>query len=82
MAQSELTAAERKARRSNWVIRKFDSHEDLRRQQIRDWQEKSGAERREAAWELVEEYWVGSQGKTTDELRLQRTVARLLREEG
>lgn len=66
--------------RSHWVIRKFGSHEELRRQQIRDWQDLSGAERRKAAWELVVDYWVGMKGMHPDELRLQRSVTRLSRE--
>lgn len=61
------------------MIRKFDSFDDLRRQQVIDWQALSGAERRKAAWELVTDYWVGMKGMNPDELRLQRTVTKLTR---
>jgi hypothetical protein len=65
--------------RSHWTIRKFQSHEELRRQQVKDWQALSGAKRREAAWELVVDYWVGMKGLHPDELRLQRSVTKLTR---
>ncbi len=65
--------------RSHWTIRKFSSHEELRCQQVRDWQAMSGKRRREAAWELVVDYWVGMKGKHPDELRLQRSVAHIVR---
>lgn len=65
--------------RSHWKIRKFESFDDMRRQQIADWQALSGAERRKAAWELVTDYWVGMKGKHPDELRLQRSVTTLKR---
>jgi hypothetical protein len=32
--------------RSHWTIRKFHSHEELRCQQVKDWQALSGAKRR------------------------------------
>ena len=38
--------------RSHWTIRKFGSHEEMRCQQVKDWQALSGAARRQAAWEL------------------------------
>jgi len=65
--------------RSHWTIRKFSSFEEQRRQQVRDWQAVSGAERRKAAWELVEDYWIGKKGKHPDELRLQRSVTNIRR---
>lgn len=65
--------------RSHWTIRKFSSFEEQRRQQVRDWQAVSGAERRKAAWELVVDYWVRIKGKNADELRLQRSVTNLRR---
>ncbi len=64
--------------RSHWTIRKFHSHEELRCQQVRDWQALSGAKRREAAWELVVDYWVGMKGMHPDELRLQRSVTQVI----
>lgn len=68
--------------RSHWTIRKFSSFEEQRRQQVRDWQAVSGAERRQAAWELVVDYWVGKKGANPDELRLQRSVTQLRRRGG
>lgn len=65
--------------RSHWTIRKYGSHEELRCQQVKDWQALSGAERRKAAWELVVDYWVGTKGAHPDELRLQRSVTHLSR---
>ena len=65
--------------RSHWRVRKFTSFEEQRTQQVRDWQALSGAERRQAAWELVFDYWVGMKGMHPDELRLQRTVTKLTR---
>jgi hypothetical protein len=65
--------------RSHWKIRKFDSFEEQRTQQVRDWQALSGADRRKAAWELVYDYWVGMKGMHPDELRLQRSVTKLTR---
>ena len=65
--------------RSHWKIRKFSSHEELRCQQVKDWQALSGADRRKAAWELVVDYWVGMKGMHPDELRLQRSVTKLTR---
>lgn len=50
----------------------------MRRTQVREWQQKSGAERRAAAWELVVEYWA-NQGVSEDELRLQRTITSFTR---
>lgn len=60
--------------RSHWVIKKFDNHEDLRAFGIQEWQKLSGAARRKAAWELVEDYWINKKGKTADELRLRRVI--------
>jgi hypothetical protein len=60
--------------RSHWVVKKFTSHEDLRAFGIKEWQKLSGAARRKAAWELVEDYWVNKKGKHPDELRLQRVI--------
>ena len=65
--------------RSHWKLRKFNSHEELRCQQVKDWQAISGAARRQAAWELVVQYWVDMKGKSPDELRLQRSVTKLAR---
>ncbi|MEK7950950.1 hypothetical protein [Luteolibacter soli] len=76
----DLTAPEKD--RSHWVVRKFASFEEQRCQQVRDWQAVSGAERRKAAWDLVLDYWVGVKGMDPDELRLQKSITHLRREEG
>ncbi|NJM36731.1 MAG: hypothetical protein HC845_02010 [Akkermansiaceae bacterium] len=65
--------------RLHWKIRKFNSFEELRCQQVKDWQALSGAERRQAAWELVYDYWVGMEKMNPNELRLQRSVTKLTR---
>jgi len=51
--------------RSHWTIRKFSSFEEQRHEHTRQWQAVSGAERRKAAWEFVEDYWIGKKGKKT-----------------
>jgi hypothetical protein len=60
-------------------VKKFTSHEDLRAFGIKEWQKLSGATRRKAARELVEDYWVNKKGKHPDELRLQRVVTSIQR---
>jgi hypothetical protein len=40
---------ERAALRTDWSVRKFDNFEDMRRQQILDWQSRSPEERLAAA---------------------------------
>lgn len=65
--------------RSHWKIRKFESFEEMRAQQVKDWQALSGAERRKAAWELVYDYWVGMKGMHPDELRLKKTITSVRR---
>ncbi|MEX2578157.1 MAG: hypothetical protein WD342_03795 [Verrucomicrobiales bacterium] len=65
---------ERAAQRKDWPVRKFDSFDALRRQQIADWQACTPEERLAAAWDLARDYWMTVKGKSEDELRLQRTV--------
>lgn len=65
--------------RSHWIQKKFTSHEELRTWQVKEWQKLSGADRRKAAWELVEDYWVGMKGMKPDELRLQRVITNIQR---
>ncbi len=67
--------------RSNWEITFYDSPDEMRMSQVRAWQQRSGAERREAAWELVVDYWK-NKGKTENELRLQRTITSFKRAGG
>lgn len=69
--------SEVKKDRSNWTVKKFDSFDEMRNWQIQQWQNVSGAERRQAAWELVYDYWVGMKDMHPDELRLQRSVTKL-----
>ena len=65
---------QRALQRRDWQVRKFENHDEMRNQQIRDWQACSGAERRQAAWELARDFWVDIEGKSENELRLQRSV--------
>ena len=65
--------------RSHWTVKKFTSHEDLRAYGIKEWQKQSGAARRQAAWELVYDYWVGLKKMDPNELRLQRVVTGIQR---
>ncbi len=65
---------ERAEKRKDWKVRKFDSFDQMRHQQIADWQACTGEERRQAAWELARDYWVNIENKPENELRLQRSV--------
>lgn len=65
--------------RSNWIVKKFSSFEEQRNWQIAEWQSVSGAARRQAAWELVYDYWVNIKKIDPNELRLQRSVTKLTR---
>lgn len=59
--------------RKTWTVTRCDSFEDMRRVGIRNWQCRSAAERRQAAWELVVEAWQ-MQKRNPNELRLQRSA--------
>ncbi len=74
-----METATPKKDRSHWIVKKFTSHEELRTFGIKEWQKLSGADRRKAAWELAEDYWIRIKGKSPDELRLQRTVTSIRR---
>jgi hypothetical protein len=63
---------------SRWTVQKFTSYEDQRRWQVREWQQRGEAARLAAAWDLVVEAWQ-LQNRPPDELRLQRSVARIVR---
>jgi len=65
--------------RSHWVVKKFTSFDEQRNWQIQEWQKVSGAQRRQAAWELAYDYWVNIQNKNPDELRLQRSITNFRR---
>ncbi|MCP5538201.1 MAG: hypothetical protein H7A51_18460 [Akkermansiaceae bacterium] len=69
--------SEVKKDRSHWVVKKCSSFDEMRAFRIQQWQNVTGAERRQAAWELVYDYWVGMKKMHPDELRLQRTVTKL-----
>ena len=60
-------------------MKQFTSFDEQRKWQIEQWQKVSGAKRRQAAWELVYDYWVDMKKLHPDELRLQRTVTKLTR---
>ena len=68
--------------RSHWKVRKFTSFDEMRAQQIHDWQAAGAAARHKAAWELVTEYWIEHKKKHPDELRFQRSVTSFTRGEG
>ena len=65
--------------RSHWVVKKFTSFDEQRNWQIQEWQKVSGAQSRQAAWELAYDYWVNIQNKNPDELRLQRSITNFRR---
>ena len=65
--------------RADWPTRRCESFDDMRAYRIRQWQEAGCEARMKAAWELVVDYWVGYQGKDPNELRLQRSVTKLVR---
>jgi hypothetical protein len=79
ISRIEASVIQPRKDRFHWQIRKFNSHEELRCQQVKDWQALSGADRRKAAWELVYDYWVGMKGMQPDELRLQRFITNFTR---
>lgn len=64
--------------RSDWVVKKCSSFEEMRTHQVRQWQKEPFMKRLDAAWELVEEAWE-IKNRNPDELRLQRTVATVVR---
>jgi len=65
--------------RSHWPQAKLKSLDEVRSYRIKQWQDAGCAARLQAAWELVEDYWVGMKGMKPDELRLQRSVTNLRR---
>ena len=66
--------------RSQWIIRKCDSHEAMELQHVEDWQKVSAAERMKAAWDMVVEAWT-LKNRDLDELRFQR-IARCIKRGG
>jgi hypothetical protein len=74
-----MEASPPKKDRSHWVVKKFTSFDEQRTWQVKEWQKRSGADRRKAAWELVYDYWVGMKGMKPDELRLQRIITNVQR---
>lgn len=61
------------AMRKGWTVTRCESFEDMRRVGILNWQRRSAAERRQAAWEIVVEAWQ-MQKRDPNELRLQRSA--------
>lgn len=64
--------------RSHWTIRRYDSHESMRRDQVRRWQQLPASARAEAVWGMVVEH-SHQQGIPEHELRLQRAVTSVRR---
>jgi len=67
--------------RSDWIIRKCDSFEEMERNHVRDWQALSGAERMQAAWDMVVEAWELKKWDPS-ELEFQRVIRCIKRGEG
>ncbi|MAS96391.1 MAG: hypothetical protein CMO55_24645 [Verrucomicrobiales bacterium] len=65
---------EKRKNRNHWVVGKFESLDDMRKQHVTNWQAVSGAERRRAAWELAVHYWVVEEGRPEEDLQLQKDV--------
>ena len=59
--------------RSDWVIRKCDSFEEMERLHVQGWQAVSGSERAKAAWQMVLDAWEIKK-RDPNELRFQRVV--------
>lgn len=64
--------------RSDWVIKKCSSFEEMRTHRIQQWQERPFIERLDAAWEIIEDAWKIKQ-KDPNELRLQRSITTVVR---
>lgn len=64
--------------RSQWTIRKFTSHESMRREQIRQWQQLPASARADAVWQMVIVH-SRQQGISEHELRLQRSITSVRR---
>lgn len=64
------------ARSGGWHVVKCRDLDDMRKQNILHWQRAGGAAIRQAAWELVQEWWL-AQNKDPDELRFQRLAPRV-----
>jgi hypothetical protein len=62
--------------REGWYAVRCHDLEDMRRQNIAYWQRAGGAAIRQAAWELVQDWWEMKK-KDPDELRFQRVAPSL-----
>jgi hypothetical protein len=62
--------------REGWYAVRCHDLEDMRRQNIAYWQRAGGAAIRQAAWELVQDWWEMKK-KNPDELRFQRIAPSL-----
>jgi hypothetical protein len=65
--------------RSHWPQAKLASFDEVRAYRIRQWQDAGCSARMQAAWELVYDYWVGMKHVNPDELRLKKSVTRVIR---
>lgn len=59
--------------RSDWVVKKCSSFEEMRTHRVKQWQQVPFMQRLDAAWELMEEAWKIKK-LDPDELRLQRSI--------
>ena len=64
--------------RSDWGGKKCVSFEEMRTFRVQQWQREPFMKRLDAAWEIVEEAW-RLKNKDPNELRLQRSVATVVR---
>lgn len=62
--------------REGWHAIKCKDLDDMRTQNIRLWQQAGGAAIRQAAWELVQDWWQARKNDP-DELRFQRIAPNL-----
>ena len=64
--------------RTDWVVKKCDSFEDMEALHLAQWQAVSASERMAAAWEMVVDAWK-LKNRNPDELRFQRVVTSITR---
>jgi len=76
----ETTSIFKDGRQINTRLTRFGERPD-REFDIQFWQSLSSEARAEAGWELVTSYWE-MKGKTSDELRLQRSIESVQRRRG
>lgn len=64
--------------RSDWVVKRCSSFEEMRVHRVKQWQDLPFMRRMDAAWEIMEESWKIKK-MDLNELRLQRSVATVVR---